>query len=158
SRCPAGAAIDGRPRGRAESVPRALTAVRRSSRSRTQGAWCALHTSDRGRRYAPAVAPLSVSGHLRYEVGYLFGFLADVQQRRHLAEAAGAAFLDRAQHERLAAGRRRDVLADPHVEVRADPSDRLDRRERVTDGTGAREQSPPFFLVLVQVQPAHGDV
>jgi len=44
----------------------------------------------------------SVPGGGGQEVGYRFGVLALVEQRRHLAEPARAAFEDRVEHERLA--------------------------------------------------------
>ena len=44
---------------------------------------------------AASVIGRSVAGDGGDEVGHVFGFLALVEQRRHLAEAAGAAFCDR---------------------------------------------------------------
>ena len=52
------------------------------------------------RRARPAQWPATAATKSRD----LFGFLALVEQRRHLAEAARAAFGDRVQHERLAPG------------------------------------------------------
>ena len=64
------------------------------------------------------------------------------------------AFEDRVQDERLARRRGRDFLADPHVEVRADPADRLDRGERVADDALRGEQFATLHLFGVQVHPA----
>src|SRR5439155_5406777 len=62
----------------------------------------------RGQRATRACC--SVAGDLGDEVGHLFGFLALVEARGHLPEAARSPFLDRAQHQRLAPRRRRDAL------------------------------------------------
>ena len=68
------------------------------------------------------------------KLGDVFGFLALVQQRRHLPEAARAAFGDRVfSTSALRPAGGRDVVADAHVEVRADAPDRLDRGQRVAD-------------------------
>ena len=84
----------------------------------------------RGRRATPAA---SVAGHGRDEVGDLFGFLALVEQRGHLPEAAGAAFGDRVQHERLAPRRTSRCLRPPAHRGSGPYARRLGRCERVAD-------------------------
>ena len=59
---------------------------------------------------APRRSRASVAGDGGYETSHLFRFLALVEQGGHLAEAARAAFGDRAQNERLAARRRSRCL------------------------------------------------
>src|SRR5271155_839635 len=98
----------------------------------------------RYRRLAkPTRAPIAEASVARdggNEVCDLFGFLALVEHRRHLPKAACATFGDRVFHERPAPGGRRDVIADAHVQIRADAPDRLHRGERMTDHAGTREQ------------------
>src|ERR1017187_10746428 len=94
-RCPPPAAIDGWPNRRA------------------------LRGSRRQRRAPPRRR--SVARDSCDEARHLFGFLALVEQRRHLPQAPRATFGDRVQHERLAPGGGGDVVADAPVEVGAGP-------------------------------------
>src|SRR5918996_4064786 len=80
------------------------------------------------------------------EVGDVLGVLARVQPARHLPVPAGAAVLDRVEHERL-------VRADL-VETRADGGDRVRRLERVAVRAAQAEQLATVLLGLVEV----GDV
>jgi hypothetical protein len=54
-----------------------------------------------GQNFSEPVERRSVTGDGREEVGDGFGVVALIEQRRHLAEAARAAFGDRIEHERL---------------------------------------------------------
>src|SRR5271166_2815678 len=111
------------------------------------------------------IAPPSTAGQTRRSVAgdggdelrYVFGFLALVEHRGHLAQPARAAFLDRVQHERLAPGGRGDVVAHTHVEVGPGASDGLRRFERVTDRAGVREQVAAGLLFGVEVHAADPD-
>ena len=81
--------------------------------------------------------PASVAGDGRYESGHVFGFLALVEQRRHLPVAAGPAFEDRVQHQRPATRVGGDVIADADVEVRT----RCGRRSAPLPASGSRRRS-----------------
>src|SRR3981081_4168621 len=92
--------------------------------------------------------PNSMPGDGRDEFGDLFGFPARVQPRRHLSEAASAAFRDRAFHERLAPSRRGAVLAERKVAVRAHGHARLvlavegDHDRRHGEAEGHQHEDP----------------
>src|ERR1700682_651525 len=99
----------------------------------------------------------SVAGDRRHEVGDLFGFLALIELRRHLSEAARAAFCDRVEHERPAPGGGGDVVSYPYVQIRAGAAARLGPDERMTHRAGAREEFAPTLLLGVQVDAADAD-
>src|SRR6185437_5229690 len=98
-----------------------------------------------------------MAGYGRDKFRDVFGFLALVEQRRHLAEPAGAAFLDRVEDEFLATGGGRDLLAHADVEVRADAADRLRPRERVAVAARAGEEFAALLLVGGEVNTADAD-
>src|ERR1700693_1882460 len=104
-----------------------------------------------------AASGRSVAGDGSDEVGDLFGFLAPVELRRHLAEAARAAFGDRVEHERLASRFGGDLAAHPDVEVRAGATDRLGARQCVAHPAGVREQVTTALLFGVQMNPTDAD-
>ncbi len=119
---------------------------------RERGVLCTQATEDAAPR--SAIGRLSRPGYRSHELRDVFRFLALVQQRGHLPEAARAAFHDRVLDQRLAPRRGRDVIAHADVQVGAGAPDRLDRRQRVADGARVREQFAALLLFAVQVHAA----
>jgi AcrR family transcriptional regulator len=82
-----------------------LPGVRGASRSRTQGAWRAMHASDRGRRDAPPIAPLDF--RLTVRTHMVLSAVAELAARgsnpnnREVSDAAGVA--DQGQISKLLA-------------------------------------------------------
>src|SRR2546421_11841864 len=85
----------------------------------------------------------SMTGDGGHEFGHLARFAALVELGGHLPQAARAPFCDRVFDQGAPPRRRRDLLADAHVEVGTGASHRLGCVQGVTDRAGAGEELAP---------------